>query len=174
METEQQAIHHAPGARLITEQGELNRKIVEMRGDEVVHAARIRRKRRAVGIGKRDVGVFRDPAHTQLARVAVAFHQRGAQNFSQRAAREAPQGVHLKKPVLCGDVPLQEKCVFLIGGANVRFAMRVEDHAGGRRERSVNRAGTLRQRPPHVPINHSECRDQRHGDRYVHNFYCVR
>ncbi len=170
MEAEQQAIDHTPRAWLIAEHCELHRQVVEVSGDEIIDAARVGGEGGAVGVGKSDVGILGDAAHAKFARLAIAFEERRAENFGERARGETSQGVHLEEAILCGDVPLNKKGILLAGGADVRLAVRIEGDGGARGEGSVERAGALRQGTPHVPINKEDGGDQRGGDRNVHNF----
>ena len=136
----------------------------------MIDAARVGGEGGAVGIGQRDVGVFGDAAQAKLARFAIAFEEGGAEDFGEFAGGEAAQGIHLEEAILCGDVPLKEKSVVERGGANVRLAVSIEGYGGGGGEGSVDRAGALWQRTPHVPINKHGSGEQHEGDRNVYNF----
>ena len=83
-------------------------------------------------------------AKTQLARFAIEFERAWPDDFRQVAPREAPQTIHLPKPVLRGDVPLRDEGVFLAGCVDVRHAESIERYRGRRAYRHVHGAGALR------------------------------
>ena len=168
VQAEQQGIHRAPGARLVTQQRELERQAAEMGGDEVVHAAGISREGRAVLRRQRDVGVFGDAPQPQPARFAVRFQPGRAEDFGQIAAGVAPQRVHLPQPVLRRDIALDEERVLLAGGPDMRHAQRVERHRSGGVDGRVDGARPLRQRAPGVPVDQGQRDRQQDGDRDIH------
>ena len=108
VEADQQAVHRAPGARLVAEQREFERKAAKVGRNVEIHAARIGGERSAVGRRQRDVSLLGDSPEPEPPRLAVAFEQRRAEDLRQVAGGESAQPVHLKQPVLGGDVSLRE------------------------------------------------------------------
>src|SRR5262249_8959137 len=157
-------VDYAPRARLVARQGELERQVVSMALDEGIDAARVGGKRGAVGLRKRDVGLFGDAAQPQAARLLIVIQRGGTEDLPQFAGIEAAQQVHLEETVLGGDVALHEERVLECGGADVGYAERVEIDGGGCRDSGSYRTRSYRQRAPGEPVQRSESQYQENRD----------
>ena len=123
--------------------------------DEVVHAARVGRQRRAIFGRQRYVRHFRDAPYTQPARIAVKFQSSRTHDFREIPTRQTPQPVHLEKPVLRRRIPLREEDVILARRRDVRHSQRVPRNRHALRNWRCNRARCLRQHPVHEPVHRS-------------------
>ena len=171
VEAEQQRVHHAPGTRLITEQGEFQRKPAQVSGKEGVDAAGVGRHGGAVGRRQGDVSLFGDAPHAQLARIAVGFERRRADDVCQVSGRKPPQRIHLKQAVLRRHIAFDEERVFEARSANVRHSARVEGDAHARPYFRLDGTGAARQRAPNVPEQPGRYHHQRERDDNVDESY---
>ena len=126
VERNDQAIDHAPGARLVLEQREFEWQASQVAVDEGIDAARVGRESGAVRRRQGGIGALGQAADSQAAGFAVGFERRGADHFRQVAGRIAAQAVHLPEAILGSHVSLHEKRVFQAAGANMRLPQRVE------------------------------------------------
>ena len=170
VQAQQQAIDHTPRPRLVFEQGEFQRKIIQVCGDELVDAARVRGEGRPVCRRQCDIGLLCDAPHSQFARLPVAFQQARAQDLGERATGVAAECVHLPEPVLRRHVTLDEKGILRAGGADMRLAMCIEVHSGAGGQGRIDRAGALGQWSPNVPVDQAETGGQQNSDRNVYSF----
>ena len=73
-----------------------------------------------------------EPPQPKTPGLAIRLQRRRPHDFGQLSGIQPAQDVHLPKTILCGDVPLHEKCILQIRRADVWLAERIE--RGGERE----------------------------------------
>ena len=145
-----------PRARLVAEQGELERQAVSVAIDVEVDAARVGRERSAVAGRRRPVALLGQPPHAEAARLAVWLDARRPDDFGQVAGRHPAQAVHLPHAILRGGVALREQRVLQRACGDVRhaqFISRDGDRGGHGR---LHRARRARQRAVCEPIYEGE------------------
>ena len=110
-----QAVGRGPGLGAVTGQQELEGEYGAA-VDGRIHAGRVGREHRALRLGQTRQHHLGHPSETQHALLAVVVEGGFAEHLGQTAADLAPEEVHLKQALPCGDVAERQKGVFAAVG----------------------------------------------------------
>ena len=126
VQPDQDAVHRAPGSRLIPQQGEFERQPAAVPREVGIDAARVRIEPRAILCRHGHIRIFGNPPQPQPPRFPVRQQRRRAHDLREIARGQPSQSVHLPHALLRRHIALREKQIVLIGCGDVRFAQAIE------------------------------------------------